>query len=163
MYFSVFSQLFIFYCVNITYFIFYIYNSLFFYNILLRSEVTMKHSNENCEFFLNNVFYFCFQLYSVILLYLSTYFFNDEYISIGVRNERVPSTRANRFGLRILLRVDIGYSIHCDAVPSIRHVRPHFSQHQLGLVLLQEGKYYLQFSRLISSFTILIIIKYLSI
>lgn len=62
---------------------------------------------------------------------------------IGVRNERVSSTRANWFGIRILLRIDIGYSIHCDVVPSIRHIRPHFSQHQFGLVLLQEGKYFI--------------------
>lgn len=111
-----------------------------------------------------NSFIFSISVFNCILSLFFIYqrIFLTTNISIGVRNERVPSTRANRFGLCILLRVDIGYSIYCDAVPSIRHVCPYFSQHQLGLVLLQEGNYYLQFSCLIS-FTILTIIKCSSI
>jgi len=57
----------------------------------------------------------------------------------GTHLEGVSTTRANRSRICLLLRIDIGYTVHCDVIPSIRNIGPHSGQHQLRL--LQEGAF----------------------
>lgn len=56
----------------------------------------------------------------------------------GAHNERISATRADRFGVCVLLRADFDYSIYCHAVPSLRNDFAHFGVDRAESYVQQE-------------------------